>query len=373
MAFATIPSGPAIDGQFDRGLFGKTVDNLTGTTSSKKDGKPSDKDEPSDKDVPSVLTTEFTTCGGVTITRAHVIWIFNLLCLFVHLIFFIVTALSLNGKDPKLFEWYIFRLQNDWPYNATLVDAETPLRIDVLTWSFFLLSALAHLFAVVVGPWDRFIHIYWRQLDLGFVWWRWVEYSLSASVMVVGIALLVGVRERFTLMLLFVTMGSVQICGGLLTELYALPSKNENGKVDLSRWDGDNGDDRLGKLKSYLKRMIPHFATYPLYIACWATLILTFHQAIEDLDAANNIILSVNASAEILSIPPFVPPIVYGSAVLFSLFTLPQVVFMYISPKHYWASELCYCALSLISKTFLGGLLLSNVLLRPSLADAMES
>ena len=44
---------------------------------------------------------------------------------------------------------------------------------DLLTAGFFLLSALAHLFAVVVGPFDRFIWIYWRQLDLAFFWWRW--------------------------------------------------------------------------------------------------------------------------------------------------------------------------------------------------------
>lgn len=89
--------------------------------------------------------------------------------------------MTLNVGLPKgdAMNAAVWRLKPVWNstsasgYTATLVDNHKPIRIDLLTAGFFLLSALAHLFAVVVGPFDRFIWIYWRQLDLAFFWWRW--------------------------------------------------------------------------------------------------------------------------------------------------------------------------------------------------------
>jgi hypothetical protein len=73
----------------------------------------------------------------------------------------------------------VWRLAPKWNstaadgYTAELVDNQKPIRIDLLSAAFFGLSALAHTFAVLVGPFDRFIWLYWRQLDLAFFWWRW--------------------------------------------------------------------------------------------------------------------------------------------------------------------------------------------------------
>ena len=36
----------------------------------------------------------------------------------------------------------------------------------------------------------------WRQIDLCFLYWRWLEYSVSAPLMVVGIAIITGMREQ---------------------------------------------------------------------------------------------------------------------------------------------------------------------------------
>ena len=113
-----------------------------------------------------------------TMTRAQWIWFCNLVCLVLHSYFCYMT---LNVGLPKgdAMNAAVWRLKPAWNstsasgYTATLVDNHKPIRIDLLTAGFFLLSALAHLFAVVVGPFDRFIWIYWRQLDLAFFWWRW--------------------------------------------------------------------------------------------------------------------------------------------------------------------------------------------------------
>jgi hypothetical protein len=47
----------------------------------------------------------------------------------------------------------------------TLKDNGLPVRFDVLTAWFFLLSGIFHSFPVVVGPFDRFAFAYWKQID----------------------------------------------------------------------------------------------------------------------------------------------------------------------------------------------------------------
>jgi hypothetical protein len=44
-----------------------------------------------------------------------------------------------------------------------------------LTASFFLISAIFHLWALLVGIFERTWYMYWRQLDDAFAWWRWAE------------------------------------------------------------------------------------------------------------------------------------------------------------------------------------------------------
>ena len=47
--------------------------------------------------------------------------------------------------------------------------------------------------------------------------------------------------------------------------------------------------------------------------------------------------------------------------------------YLYISPDHWWRSEIWYCALSLTAKLFLGGFLYSNVLRMGSVEEALDS
>ena len=83
--------------------------------------------------------------------------------------------------------------------------------------AFFVLSALAHFF--VVGPgWDR----YCADLRIERNPCRWIEYSLSSSIMVVLIAMLTGISDIAALVALIGVNGSM-IGFGWMQERYERP------------------------------------------------------------------------------------------------------------------------------------------------------
>jgi hypothetical protein len=86
------------------------------------------------------------------------------------------------------------------------------LRIDVAVAAFLFLAAVDHL---SVGSWAR--RWYERQISRGVNPARWWEYSLSASLMVVLIAMLSGVREATALVGLF-GVNAAMILFGLTME-----------------------------------------------------------------------------------------------------------------------------------------------------------
>jgi len=86
------------------------------------------------------------------------------------------------------------------------------LRVDVAVAAFLLLAAIDHL---SVGTWGR--RWYERQVSRGINPARWWEYSISASLMVVLIAMLAGVREGTALVALF-GVNAAMILFGLTME-----------------------------------------------------------------------------------------------------------------------------------------------------------
>lgn len=101
------------------------------------------------------------------------------------------------------------------------VGTETVTLFDVrFAWAiaaFFGLSAIAHLF--VAGPgWNA----YQRQLIAGRNPYRWLEYSLSASIMIVLIAMIVGINDIAALIAL-VGVNASMIGFGWMQERYESP------------------------------------------------------------------------------------------------------------------------------------------------------
>ena len=91
------------------------------------------------------------------------------------------------------------------------------IRIAFLVALFFLLSAAAHFY--VAGPgWNRYTANLKRQRNP----FRWIEYSISASVMIVLIALITGINDVAALVAL-VGVNASMIGFGWLQERYEQP------------------------------------------------------------------------------------------------------------------------------------------------------
>ncbi len=91
----------------------------------------------------------------------------------------------------------------------------TTISVGPLVASFFALSALAHLAISLPGVYEWYV----RALKKGANYARWVEYSLSSSLMIVVIGLLVGIYDVFSLMLMF-SLNAMMILFGWMMELH---------------------------------------------------------------------------------------------------------------------------------------------------------
>lgn len=89
--------------------------------------------------------------------------------------------------------------------------------------AFLLLSAAAHLIISTPGVFDW----YRRSIDARRNYARWIEYSLSSSVMIVLIAMLVGIADIAALVGLAGVNASM-ILFGLLQEKYEDPAKTSS-------------------------------------------------------------------------------------------------------------------------------------------------
>ena len=79
----------------------------------------------------------------------------------------------------------------------------------IMVSMFLFLSALFHF--IIVSPWGN--RIYNKDLSNGINRFRWYEYALSSSLMIVLIALLFGVYDIGSLILIFVLNASMNLFG----------------------------------------------------------------------------------------------------------------------------------------------------------------
>lgn len=112
-----------------------------------------------------------------------------------------VIVLSQNGLFPVTTNFLTVDTIADAGASPTLVPA-TRFLFDVnlayLVASFFFMSAIAHLVIATV-----YRKKYEANLDRGINKARWIEYGVSASTMMVGIAMLSGVSDLSTLLMIF--------------------------------------------------------------------------------------------------------------------------------------------------------------------------
>jgi len=111
------------------------------------------------------------------------------------------------------------------PTTQTLFNLSLPLLIAV----FFFLSATAHF--VIATVYNK---QYNKDLSVGINRARWIEYSLSASIMMVAISLLVGIYDAMSLVMIF-ALSAIMNLMGLVMEVHNQTTKRTNW---LSFWVG---------------------------------------------------------------------------------------------------------------------------------------
>ena len=111
---------------------------------------------------------------GIRPTLAQWVWWMNFICFLVHSTAFGLTLwFAYFRKDMKAlygdsdpYEITIYKISAEWNnstrdgYAMSIADNKMPLNVAWLVMSFFLLSAIAHLWAVIVGSCECFWFIY---------------------------------------------------------------------------------------------------------------------------------------------------------------------------------------------------------------------
>ena len=95
------------------------------------------------------------------------------------------------------------------------LDTLVQLRIGPMVAAFMFMSSLAHF--AVASPWG--FPWYVKNLRKGANYARWIEYSFSASLMIAIIAMLVGIYDIASLILIF-ALNAMMILFGWMMELH---------------------------------------------------------------------------------------------------------------------------------------------------------
>lgn len=189
----------------------------------------------------------------------------------------------------------------------------------VLVASFLFLSALAH--AIISFP-KKTYAIYTRDLEKGMNQFRWYEYALSSSIMIVLIATLFGVYDLGTLLLIFFINASMNLFGLLMEQM-----NSGKDKKDVN-W--------LPFIFGSIAGIIP-----------WVI-----------------IIMQMFATPAVDQIPGFVWAIVVVYFITFNTFPV-NMVLQYLGVgkwKNYLYGERVYIILSLVGKTLLAWLVFFGIM-----------
>lgn len=139
----------------------------------------------------------------------------NLIAGVLHLVQMAVVLILANGFTLPIVARYMAGPPGS-TFTEPIVLLDAPIGLTVAI--FLGLSALFHF--LVASP--QFFDRYWRGLGEQRNYFRWVEYSLSSSVMIVLIALICGVSDIVAIVALFGVNASM-ILFGWLQEKYETP------------------------------------------------------------------------------------------------------------------------------------------------------
>lgn len=332
----------------------------------------------------------------------------------------LVLALSIwigYDKERPDLKLHVTRLGGGWNFSTVnmtshdvenawrLVDAELRLSVAALLVAVLCIELLAVVVQLVWGVFERYWYIYWRQLDDGFAWWRWLHWAVSDGLLVVTIALVMGVREVGILGCFFVLVWTCFMLG-FVNELYSRPRFKEDLKtyawpagpvqandarerakkrlssavysvrygqdpralklISQDAWEGDrplwNDDGNATKdvefvesqrSSNYNRRMLPYALGLAPGVTPWAILTAVYFRRRNDLKD----IAGEGADYEDWHVLLF-----FGCAILSWSKALILPIYEYIPPAHFWGSDYLSIILNLALKMWFSLLLLLNVL-----------
>jgi len=158
---------------------------------------------------------------------------FNVIMGFFHLIQGIAMLFLAGTVIQKIAEFQPDIVQNylrfDFLTQTLVSDSKVlfQLPFGILVASFLLISAAAH---AIISLSNATFAIYERDLGNGINKFRWFEYALSSSVMIVLISTLFGIYDIATLILIFVVNASMNLFGLLMEQLNAGKVKEDKLK-----------------------------------------------------------------------------------------------------------------------------------------------
>ena len=246
---------------------------------------------------------------------------FNMIMGALHLVQGILMLFLASTVIQKIAEFSPTITQNYLAFNPQTRSLESASRdlfslpFGILVACFLLISALAH--AVISIP-KKTNDIYYADLARGMNRFRWFEYSISSSIMIVLIGTLFGIYDLASLLLIFVLNASMNMFGLLMEQL------NSGANKDKIAW----GPFVFGGIAG---------------IAPWIA-----------------ILLYMFGSGNFDQVPWFVWAIIGTYFVAFNTFPINMILqYKRVGKwKDYLYGERVYIVLSLVAKTFLAWLVL---------------
>lgn len=246
--------------------------------------------------------------------------IFNLIMGFFHLVQGILMVVLSNDFSIKIYTHYLTPQPNA-PFPTPQWEEFISLTVGPVVASFLFLSALAHFLLASPKVYQWYISNLKKEINFA----RWFEYALSSSVMLVVIALLCGMYDWGSLILLF----GINAC----MNLFGLLMEQHNSKLK-----------ELAKLQN-----TPYKPNWTAFIfGCFAGILPWIVLAMYFFSALAN-------ANEIVKVPDFVYAIFYSLFLFFNVFAINMYLqYKQVGPwKNYLFGEKVYILLSLIAKSLL--------------------
>lgn len=243
---------------------------------------------------------------------------FNLIMGSFHLIQGIIMLFLATTVIQKIAEFQPTITQFFLAFNPETKTLETASRdlfqlpFGILVASFLLISAAAHGIIVLNSK------VYFKDLKMGINRFRWIEYAISSSIMIVLISTLFGIYDIASLILIFIVNATMNLFGLVMEQLNA---GTEQSKINWGPfiWGGIAG------------------------LAPWIA-----------------IFLYMFGTGNFDMVPWFVWAIVATYFVTFNTFPINMILqYKKVGKwKNYLYGERTYIVLSLVAKTFLAWLVL---------------